>query len=389
VTRAAAEVMPAEAGIQVQAHKVNRDWVPAYAGTTEKGYRMIHKAKRSNAVPFILIVVLLNSGWIASSEAQSPQSFYAGKTITFLAGSSAGGGTDLTARLIARHMERYLPGNPTILVVNKPGAGGMIAVNELYNLKKPDGLSISTMNTGALFGTATGNDALKFELEKFIWVGQALDEAQTVYVRSATPYTSMDAIKKANKDGKQPKMGAQALDHTSNVVVKIMEQVLGLDFQVIPGYPGTPQILLDIERGALDGRSQGTGSLLGTRREWIEKRFIRLLATSRNKRDSRLPEVPTIEELALPGRKNLLSALYAAENIGRSVVLPPGVPPDRVKVLRDAFAEMTQDAQFLKEAEKIGLEIGLTRGEDMNRDIEKTIRDKELMAVYRKIMSAQ
>jgi tripartite-type tricarboxylate transporter receptor subunit TctC len=342
------------------------------------------KTKTLVGLILLLCVVTVSPVW-----AQDAKSFYAGKTITFLAGSSAGGGTDLTARLIARHMERYLPGNPTILVVNKPGAGGMIAVNELYNLKKPDGLSISTMNTGALFGTATGNDALKFELEKFIWVGQALDEAQTVYVRSATPYTSMDAIKKANKDGKQPKMGAQALDHTSNVVVKIMEQVLGLDFQVIPGYPGTPQILLDIERGALDGRSQGTGSLLGTRREWIEKRFIRLLATSRNKRDSRLPEVPTIEELALPGRKNLLSALYAAENIGRSVVLPPGVPPDRVKVLRDAFAEMTQDAQFLKEAEKIGLEIGLTRGEDMNRDIEKTIRDKELMAVYRKIMSAQ
>jgi tripartite-type tricarboxylate transporter receptor subunit TctC len=184
-------------------------------------------------------------------------------------------------------------------------------------------------------------------------------------------------------------MGAQSLDHTSNVVVKIVEQVLGLDFQVIPGYPGTPQILLDIERGALDGRSQGTGSLLGTRREWIEKRFIRLLVTSKNKRDSRLPEVPTIEELAPPGKKNLLSALYAAENIGRSVVLPPGVPPERVKVLRDAFAEMTQDPQFLKEAEKIGLEIGLTRGEDMNRDIENTVRDKELMAVYKMIMTAQ
>jgi tripartite-type tricarboxylate transporter receptor subunit TctC len=350
---------------------------------------MTHGVKRPDAVPFILIMILLSSWWTASTEAQSPQSFYAGKTITFLAGSSAGGGTDLTARLIARHMEKYIPGNPSILVVNKPGAGGMIAVNELYNLKKPDGLSMSTMNTGALFGTATGNEALKFDLQKFIWVGQALDEAQTVYVRSATPYTSLDAIRKSNKEGKQPKMGAQALDHTSNVVVKIMEQVLGLDFQVVPGYPGTPQILLDIERGALDGRSQGTGSLLGTRREWIEKRFIRLLATSRNKRDSRLPDVPTIEELALPGKKNLLSALYAAENIGRSVVLPPGVAPERVKVLRDAFEQMTQDPQFLKEAEKIGLEIGLTRGEDMNRDIENAIRDKELMAVYRKIMTAQ
>jgi tripartite-type tricarboxylate transporter receptor subunit TctC len=345
------------------------------------------RIKFSNALAIGMATLCLLP--VTSIWAQSGKNFYEGKTITFFAGSSAGGGTDLTARLIAKHIERYIPGKPAVLVVNKPGAGGMIAVNELYNVKKPDGLTISTMNTGALFGLATGNDALKFDLQKFIWVGQALDEAQTVYVRSATPYTSFDAIRKANKEGKQPKMGAQSLDHTSNVVVKIVEQILGLDFQVIPGYPGTPQILLDIERGALDGRSQGTGSLLGTRREWIEKRFIRLLVTSKSKRDSRLPEVPTIEELAPPGKKNLLSALYAAENIGRSVVLPPGVPPERVKVLRDAFAEMTQDPQFLKEAEKIGLEIGLTRGEDMNRDIENTVRDKELMAVYKMIMTAQ
>jgi tripartite-type tricarboxylate transporter receptor subunit TctC len=265
----------------------------------------------------------------------------------------------------------------------------MIAANELYNRSKPDGLTMSTMNTGALFGIATGNEALKFDLRKFIFVGQAFDEAQTVYMRSATPYTSFDAIRKANKEGKQPKMGAQSLDHTSNVVVKIVGEILGLEFQVIPGYPGTPEILLDIERGALDGRSQGTGSLLSTRRAWIERRFIRLLVTSKSKRDPRIPEVLTIEELAPPGKKNLLAALYAAENIGRSIVLPPGVPTERVKVLRDAFAAMTQDPAFLKEAEKIGLEIGLTRGDELNRDIESTVGDKELMGIYRKIMTAQ
>src|SRR5215468_10346564 len=323
---------------------------------------------------------------VISVDAESGN-FFEGKTITLFAGSSAGGGTDIATRLIARHLERHMPGT-RFMVVNKPGAGGMIAVNELYNVKKPDGLTMSTMNTGALFGLATGNDALKFDLQKFIWVGQALDEAQTVYVRSATPYTSFDAIRKANKEGKQPKMGAQSLDHTSNVVVKIVEQILGLDFQVIPGYPGTPEILLDIERGALDGRAQGTGSLLSTRREWVDKRFIRLLATSKSKRDQRIPEVPTIEELAPAGKRNMLTALYAAENIGRSIVLPPGVPADRVKVLRDAFTAMTKDPQFAQEGEKIGLEIGLTRGEEMNRIVENTVRDKSLMEVYRKIVTA-
>ena len=343
---------------------------------------------RTNVFFTMVAGLFFNLLLLPSANAQSGKSFFEGKTITVFAGSSAGGGTDIATRLIARHMERHMAGT-RFMVVNKPGAGGMIAANELYNLRKPDGLTMSTMNTGALFGVATGNDALKFDLRKFIFVGQAFDEAQTVYMRSSTPYTSFDAIRKANKEGKLPKMGAQSLDHTSNVVVKIVGEILGLEFQVIPGYPGTPEILLDIERGALDGRSQGTGSLLSTRRPWIEQQYIRLLATSKSKRDPRIPEVPTIEELAPPGKKNLLAALYAAENIGRSIVLPPGVPPERVKVLRDVFAAMTEDPQFLAEAHKTGLEIGLTRGEELDRDIESTIGDKELMGIYRKIMTAQ
>lgn len=338
-------------------------------------------------ITVILLAFTLALAW--PLNAQSGKNFYEGKTITFLVGSSAGGGTDLTARLLARHLERYIPGKPRIDIANKPGAGGMIAANELYNLKKPDGLSISTLNTGALFASATGNDAIKFELQKFLWVGQAFDDAQVLYLKTSTPYTSFDAVRKANREGKQPKMGAQALDHTSNVVVKIAEQIFGLDFLVIPGYPGTPQILLDIERGALDGRAQGIGSLMATRREWIKNGYIKMLATSKKRRDPRVPDVATMEELAPAGSKGLLQALYAGQNLARSVILPPGVPADRVKILRDSFAAITKDELFQKEAEKLGLEIDLIRGEDMNRDIGGTMQDKRLMDLYRMIASAK
>jgi len=336
-------------------------------------------------LPILVLVVMV----AAPLGAQPAKNFFEGKTITFLVGSSAGGGTDLTARLIARHMERYMPGRPRFDVHNKPGAGGMIAANELYNLKKPDGLSISTLNTGALFATAAGNEAIKFELQKFLWVGQAFDDAQVVYLKTSTPYTSFEAVKKANREGKQPKMGAQALDHTSNVVVKIAEQIFGLDFQVIPGYPGTPQILLDIERGALDGRAQGIGSLMATRKEWLKSGYIKMLVTSKRRRDPRIPEVATMEELAPAGSKSLLNALYAGQNLARSVILPPGVPADRVKIWRDAFAAMTKDEAFLKEAEKLGLEVDLIRGEELNRDIEGTLRDKRLMELYKAIAAAK
>src|SRR4029078_5708511 len=114
-----------------------------------------------------------------------------------------------------------------------------------------------------------GTDEIKFDLRKIVYIGQALDEAQTVYVRSATVYTSLEAIRKANKEGKQPLMGAQALDHTSSFLVKVAEQILGLDFPVIPGYPGTPEILLDIERRALHARAPRTGSLPATTRDTL------------------------------------------------------------------------------------------------------------------------
>ena len=305
--------------------------------------------------------------------------------MSYLVGSTPGGGSDLTARLVGRHLERHIPGKPRIDIINKPGAGGLIAANELYNLRKADGLNFVSVNVSALFAMASGNKEIKFDLPKFVWIGQAFDDAQTLLMRTSTPYTSFEAIRKANKEGKLPKMGAQSLDHTSNVVVKIIGNIFGLDFHVIPGYPGTPQILLDIERGALDGRAFSTGSFFATKREWLKTGFIKTLVTSRKTRDKRLPDVPTIEEIAPAGSKGLLAALYSSQDLSRSIALPPGVPADRVKVLRDSFAAMAKDELFLKEAEKMGLEVELIRGEVMNRDIEATVRDKRLMDMYRQI----
>jgi tripartite-type tricarboxylate transporter receptor subunit TctC len=334
---------------------------------------------------FLLLVLFALVAGPRPLYAQAAKSFYEGKVISYYVGSTAGGGNDITSRHIARHFEKYIPGKPRIDILNKPGAGGLIAMNELYNLRKPDGLSMVSVNPSSLFASAGGDEAIRFQLQKFIWVGQAFDDAQTLFVRSATPYTSFDAIRKANKEGKLPKMGAQSLDHPSSVVVRIVGYILGLDFHVIPGYPGTPQILLDIERGALDGRAFSTGSLFATKRDWLKNGYIKTLVTSKKIRDSRLPEVPSIDELAPAGSKGLLAALYASQNLSRSIALNPGVPADRVKILRDAFAAMTKDEQFIKESEKMGLEIGLIRGEEMNRDIEATMNDKRLMEMYKTI----
>jgi tripartite-type tricarboxylate transporter receptor subunit TctC len=309
---------------------------------------------------------------------------FKGQTITVIAGSSPGGGTDSLARLLANHFGKYVPGNPRVVVTNMAGAAGLIAANHLYNRAPKDGTSIGTMATGLTFRTALKDSAIKFQLDKFTYLGQIASEGNFVYLRSETPFTSIDAIKKANKEGKKPKFGAQAKEHNSNVVPMAMEAILGIDVEVVYGYPGTAEILLDIERGALDGRAQSRGSLFATRSNWVEKNFIKVLCVTSPERDSRLKSVPTLEEISPKDKKPLLEAMYSVQ--GRTFAMPPGVPPERAKILRDAFAAMFKDAEFQKEVDKLGWNDELIRGEQLNKKVEELVHNETAMGFFRKIL---
>ncbi|HET8563403.1 MAG TPA: hypothetical protein VFM35_05980, partial [Candidatus Binatia bacterium] len=191
------------------------------------------ESKNSSRVLFSLIALAITVTFsLRPAGAQSEQDFFKGKTITVIAGSSAGGGTDSLARLLARHFGKHVPGNPKIVVTNMAGAAGLIAANHLYNRSPKDGTVMGTMATGLTFRTALRDEALKFQLDKFTYLGQIASEGNFVYFRSDTPFISFEAIKKANKEGKKPKMGAQAKEHNSNVVPKALGAILGLDFDV-------------------------------------------------------------------------------------------------------------------------------------------------------------
>jgi tripartite-type tricarboxylate transporter receptor subunit TctC len=316
--------------------------------------------------------------------AQSGEGPFKGQTITIIAGSSPGGGTDSLARLLSRHFSKYIPGNPKLVVTNMAGAAGLIAANHLYNRSPKDGTAIGTMATGLTFRTALRDPALKFQLEKFTYLGQIASEGNFVYVRSETPFGSIEAIKKANKEGKKPKFGAQAKEHNSNVVPMAMEAILGIDVEVVYGYPGTAEILLDIERGALDGRAQARGSLFATRSNWLEKNFIKVLTVTSPQRDSRLPNVPTLEELAPADKKPLIEAMYSVQ--GRTFAMPPGVPPERVKILRDAFAAMFKDKDFQQDVDKLGWNDELIRGDELNKKVDELVHNESAMGFFRKIL---
>ena len=339
---------------------------------------------RMNFCPSIIALACILCFFPPSANSQSEEGFFKGKTITVIAGSSPGGGTDSLARLLVRHMGRYIPGNPRMVVTNMAGAAGLIAANHLYNRAPRDGLALSTMATGLIYRVATRDQAVKFELEKFTHLGQIALEGHVLYARADTPFTSFEAIKKANKQGKRPKLGAQAKEHNSNVVPKAIAEIFGVEFDVVYGYPGTAEILLDVERGALDGRSQNAGALLSISGQWLKQGFIKTLVISTAERDSRLPNVPTMAELSPPDRKPLLESLYAVQ--GRTFALPPGVPAERAKILRDSFAAMHKDPEFVKDVDKMDWNVELVRGEDLNRKVEYLVKNEVAMGFFRRIL---
>jgi tripartite-type tricarboxylate transporter receptor subunit TctC len=344
----------------------------------------VESKKFRNGVISAIAFFLTLAFSLGQAGAQSGDSSFKGQTITVIAGSSAGGGTDSLARLLASHFGKHIPGNPRIIVSNVAGAAGLIAANQLYNRSPKDGTAIGTMATGLTFRTALRDPAIKFQLEKFTYLGQIASEGNFVYLRSETPFTSIEAIKKANKEGKKPKFGAQAKEHNSNVVPMAMEAILGIDVDVVYGYPGTAEILLDIERGALDGRAQSRGSLFATRSNWLEKNFIKVLTVTSPERDPRLPNVPTLEQISPADKKPLLEAMYSVQ--GRTFAMPPGVPPERAKILRDAFAAMFKDKEFQSDVDKLGWNDELIRGEQLNKKVEELVHNETAMGFFRKIL---
>ncbi len=343
------------------------------------------ESKKCRGVIFFTVALALTLIFsLRFAGAQSGEPFYKGKTITIIAGSSPGGGTDSLARLLSRHFSKHIPGNPKLVVTNMAGAAGLIAANHLYNRSPKDGTALVTMATGLTFRTALRDPAIKFQLDKFTYLGQIASEGNFVYVRSETPFTSFEAIKKANKEGKKPKFGAQAKEHNSNVVPTALEAILGIDVDVVYGYPGTAEILLDIERGALDGRAHARGSLFTTRSNWVEKNFIKVLVVTSPQRDPRLPNVPTLEELAPADRKPLLEVMYSVQ--GRTFAMPPGVPPEQTKILRDAFAAMFKDTEFQQDVDKMGWNDELIRGEQLTKKVEDLVNNEVAMGFFRKIL---
>jgi tripartite-type tricarboxylate transporter receptor subunit TctC len=316
--------------------------------------------------------------------ARAQDNFFAGKTVRIVVGSSPGGGYDYWAQLLARSMAKYIPGNPEVVVQNMPGGGSLVATNYVYSVAKPDGLTLGMPNQSVYMAQVVGDKEARFDAPKFNWIGSPDRNPTVLYIRADAPYKSMDDVIKAKAP---PKCGGSGRDSASLILA--LEDLIGAKFEVVLGYQGGSQTDLAVERGEVVCRSMGLGAHFSRQpfTLWHQKDFDRHLVQSGRKRDDRATDTPTIHELMDRHKtselgRQLATVLTAGENFGHPMLAPPGVPPDRVKVLRDAYAKTLRDPALLAEVRKQEYDFDPVSSEDLQA-LAKTVVNQPAPIVER------
>ena len=318
-----------------------------------------------NRVHLVLALVLVSA---FDALAQAP--FYQDKTIRIVAGYGAGSVDDAWARLLARHMVKYIPGHPDVLVQNMPGAGAMIAANYVYKVAKPDGLTLGGIRGGLYFDQLVKRQQVQFDWPKFTWLGSPTQVEQIIYIRADSPYKTIDDVRKA---AVPPKCGATGTSSTGYYTGNLLEETLGAKFNTLTGYKDGPEVELAVERGEVLCRGISLETLFGREPliSWFKNGYVRVLMQTGKKRDTRLPDVPTIWELMDEHKtpesgRRLATIILAVGAFGRPYVSSPGLPADRAKVLQEAFKKTINDPEFQANAKERRLEIAPVAGEELH-----------------------
>jgi tripartite-type tricarboxylate transporter receptor subunit TctC len=358
---------------------------------------MSQKRSRFFAIVSIAIMLLAAPGFLGPVHAEDKVAdFYQGKKITLIVGYGPGGGYDLLARLLGRHIGRYIPGNPDIVVQNMPGAGSMAAANFIYSIAPKDGTEIALFGSDIpLIGLLGTNSAVRFDPRKFGWLGSSSSYANDAFILLVRADAAVKSLAEATRPNGPPLVlggsGAGARDADAP---KILHDTLGLNVKQILSYPDSPSLFLAVERGEIDGRMFDFSAVKANKPQWLKPNggFNILLQYARATRHPELPDVPTARELAPnSGARELIEfAETPILTMSRPFTAPPGVPAERFEALENAFIAVHRDPQFLSEAEKIGLDISPVDGKDMRDAIEKMAHVSPATFDYmKKLMSAE
>jgi tripartite-type tricarboxylate transporter receptor subunit TctC len=315
-----------------------------------------------------------------SGGAHAQANYYEGKTIRLVVGLAAGGGFDTYARTIGRHLGKHVPGNPTVVVDNMTGAGGIVMMNHLYKAAKPDGLTLGHFNGAAVLGQVLGQKGIEFDARKYEYLGAAVKEDVVCGLTKASGITSIERWQGA----KAPvKLGGVAPGQTPDNSARIMHAALGLPVQVVSGYKGTSQIRLAAESGELAGGCWSWESMRATWKKGLEAGEVIPVVQVVAKPLADIPNVPLAINLAKTddARKLILVGVQNSSAFARPFALPPGTPKDRVEILHKAFHATLKDPAFLAEAQKANLSIDPVTGAEMKRLVEEVFTlDAPLLA---------
>ena len=325
-------------------------------------------------------------GAVGPVLAQQP--FYQGKTIRLIVSQSPGGGFDTYSRTIARHMFKHIAGKPTIIVQNMPGAGNLIATNYLYNIAKPDGLTVGNFVGGVILEQLLGRKGIEFDARKFEWIGVPIRYHPVCVISKASGIANMDKW----VSSKTPvKLGGTGPGSTSDQIPRILKAALGLPIQAVSGYKGTSDIRLAVEGGEVDGACFAWQSIKVTWRKALDAGDASVVLQVMPERHPDLPMIPLAINLAKTGesRSLLQAGVQNPATITLPYSMPPGTPKERVQELRRAFQETLRDKEFLAEAEKAKLDIDPMAGDEVERivaglfDLEPTLVAKLREILYK------
>ena len=309
-----------------------------------------------------LIALLLGSASAAVAD-----DFYAGKQLTFIVGAGPGGGYDLQARVAARHLGKHIPGKPTVIVQNMPAR--IAAANHMFSTAPQDGTMIALLQRGILLAKLIYPTGVRFEVEKFQWLGSFSSEVAVSLAWHTAPHkTTKDIFEKELIVG-----GITGVD--PETTPRLYNSLIGTKFKVVTGYNSTAQIALAVERGEVQGIADWSwSSLKAVRPNWIADKQITLLLQGALNNEPELGKLPNaLDFIKSDADRKVLELHFTQKTAARPLVAPPGVPADRIAILRQAFAELAKDKEFLADAERTKLEFDFVPGGDIEKVVHQIV----------------
>jgi tripartite-type tricarboxylate transporter receptor subunit TctC len=328
----------------------------------------------------------------ASARADPVAEFYKGQQVKLIVGYSTGGGYDVYGRLLARHLSRHIPGNPTVIVQNMPGAGSLRAINFLANSAPKDGTTIATFSRDMpLLAIVGHNPNVRFDARRLTWLGSSssyADDAYFLFVRKDAAVQSIDDARRPG--GPLLVLGGTAEGATGNDVAIVLRSALGLNLRLIPGYPDSGGLFLAVDRREVDGRFVGLSATASSHPQWLSpsSNVRMLLQFARATRHRDFPDVPTARELARDDKARALIALAELPyRLSRPFAAPPGVPEDRARALQAAFLAVHRDPLYREDAARLKVDISPIGGPDVMRAIDGlAAAPADMLDVIRAIM---